>query len=142
MTQVATLAQLQAMSTEGGGGLRLHTFTADQYMELAYAAKAGDVQSNRLFTAAGILMDELAAEPPGSPRQNCDCCGKPLPGFASAVGVITADVAEPKQFVPFTVCTRCGETEEEIRAAAQGLVRSLWPAARTVIITHPSGGRA
>lgn len=142
MSEADTLARLAVMSAEGDGGLTINTFTQDQYMALAHRAKAGDAMALRLFTAAGMLMDEIAADGPDAPPRSCDCCDQPLAGHVSAIGVVTAAVEVPQHYMSFTVCTRCGVTDDAILAAAAKFVRGIWPGARPITITHENGGRA
>ena len=40
------------------------------------------------------------------------------------------------------ICQRCGTEASDIKAAATGALREVWPDIRPIALTHPAGARA
>jgi hypothetical protein len=138
------IAAFQRIQAEGGGLINILTVKPEEGPRLLMAAAMGDAEAEVLArcivqTLAGIRQNQRNRKHPPL----CACCPRALlPKVKFAFAVVLPVIADPKQSLVLPVCDRCGKSSDELFAAAQVAVRSIWPNAKPLPPVHHAGGRA
>ena len=136
----ALRTNVETMSSEGGGLLRMVIITHADHSGLLAEALDGNTEAVNLIDAISQTAKRVEDAPQKKPML-CASCPRPLQSPSYSFAVAIPDCDNPTNMLAMAVCTHCGTGREAIMESAVKALRRLWPGLRSITITH-SGGSA
>ncbi len=134
-------ALVRELHCDAAGAIELQIIRPREASALAELAGAGNERARIFLNAGTDLVRQIAAMPTDHPAQ-CAACARRIRKMRFSAAVVLPYRADASCSMGFAICWRCGTEIPQIRAAAIGALRSLWPAAREIRLTNEAGGRA
>jgi hypothetical protein len=136
------MRDFERLAAESAGLLLVHVIGKGHLPALVRATLDGDVRAAQLVKSVLVSINNVESAPRHDPMP-CGARQRPVkPRSRYAVGVALPDIDLPRRAMGFALCPQCCSSVATADAAALRAVRDVWPTAQSIVITHPTGGRA
>lgn len=132
---------IRQVSGEAGGLLTLQVVQRADMPALILGALAGSDEAAQLLRLARDTLASIQAAPRRKPML-CGSCPRGLRDGRFAIVIARPACDDPTQGIALAICARCGPDHDAIQAKAATALARIWPDARAIEVTHPTGGRA
>lgn len=133
--------RIRKVGTEADGLMALLVVQRGDMPHLLAAALGGDVESMMTLKSVNEALHRIR-NAPRKRQMLCGCCPRRLRNGLFAIVLARAATEDPEHGLALAICERCGNTVDEIEAAAVQALRRIWSDGRLIRVTHPNGGHA
>ena len=139
--QLDLLTGLRRLQAEGGGVLRKYLIGFREFLPVLIGAEAGDSVCLHLRTAMEDAQRKVLLLAATEPVPCFVCPAEILDPVGCTYIVVMAHADHRNTGLSGVICPGCGSLRD-LDARTEGAIRRLWPDLRSIMVTHPGGGRA